>query len=170
MTCFLDYTLILADHKHEKHEQQLKINGLEWQVLYTSSYSIVWSESIITRTAFALQSRQWKQDIFQLLPKLMNSVEKRVLFYYIRLLLKEAETLDYKELTQSCLFVGRKTAEYCTIPTFSLPLKSHHRAQKPSGCRNSSTQLNLKFNSGPPTACRPRSSLSAQSLAELSCR
>lgn len=68
ITCFLDYTLILADHKHKKHEQQLKINGLEWQVLYRSNYSIVWSETIITRTAFALQSRQ-KQDIFQHLPQ-----------------------------------------------------------------------------------------------------
>lgn len=40
ITNFLDYTLILADHKHEKYEQQLKIIGLEWQVLYRSSYSI----------------------------------------------------------------------------------------------------------------------------------
>lgn len=44
--------------QHEKHEQQLKINRLEWQVLYRSNYSIVWSETIITKTAFALQSRQ----------------------------------------------------------------------------------------------------------------
>lgn len=54
-TCFLDYTLILADHKHEKHGQWLKINGLEWKDLYRCSYSIVWPETIITRTAFALQ-------------------------------------------------------------------------------------------------------------------
>lgn len=55
-TSFLDYTFILADHKHKKHEQQLKINGLERQVFHRSNYSIVWSETIITQTIITEQT------------------------------------------------------------------------------------------------------------------
>jgi len=63
-----------------------------------------------------------------------NSGEERVLSHHIMLHLKEAETPEYRELTQSCPVCGEeKTAEYCTTCTFLLPLKSHHRFQKPLG-------------------------------------
>lgn len=105
----------------------------------------------------------------------MNLVEKRVVFYHIRLHLKEVETLEHKELAQSCLVCGEEnTAECFTIPTYFLPLKSHHRLQKPSGCRNSSTQLNLKFTSGTPSLQAQELPVSSGphpwSLAELSSR
>lgn len=61
----------------------------------------------------------------------MNSVEKRVIFYHIRLHLKELETLGYKELTQSCLVCREEnTAEYCTIPYFLTPTEQPPQTPK----------------------------------------
>lgn len=101
-------------------------------------------------------------------PKLINSVVKRVLFYNIRLHLKEAETWEYKELTQSCrVCVEENTAEYCTIPTFLLPLKSNHRKSHHSKSPQAAGIAPNEIWSSPrvPPAHRPRSSLSAQVLA-----